>query len=198
MALYKTNPDLGGFVHSDAAETDRKLREGDGILWQGDPKLELRMGILTAKVTGYHAQCKRNVRKGEVIARRYEVWRHTELGTDEMLGHWTLEEYDRILVDMAGMRLDSPGHVDTGSKVDANNDAVTDAAATEYAEHLGEMGEHLGKLYHDRTQPKNVFRQMPGTRDDEPSFEIKYDGTITEPGAPAVKVTDKRASAAVD
>lgn len=162
MALYATNPDLGGYVHSDAAETDRKLREGDGLVWQGDRRLELRMGILTAKRTGYHAQCRRHVTKGEVIARRYEVWRHNEDGTDEPVGHWTLEEYDRILFDLAGLRLDSPGHVDTGAKVDANNAAVEDAAADDYSQHLGEATEHMAKLVHDRTQPGNTFRGIPG------------------------------------
>lgn len=184
MALYKTNPDLGGFVHADAAETDRKLREGDGILWPGDPSLELRMGILTAKTTGYHKQCKRHVTKGEVIARRYEVWTHTPDGSDERIATWTLEEYDRIILDMAGLRLDSPGHVDTGTKVDTNNEKVEAAAGRDYAEHMGEAAEHLGKLQHDRTQPRNVFRGMPGSRDD-----VKPE---------AVKVTDKRASATVD
>lgn len=174
MGLYKTNPDLGGFAHADAYETDRKLREGDGLMWPGDPALELHMGILTAKRTGFHPQVRRHVRKGEVIARRYEVW--STNFPDAPIAHWTLEEYDRIIFDMARMRLDSPGHVDTGLAVDANNDKVIEAAQNDYAEHYMEGAEHLGKLIHDRTQPKNVFRQMPGTGE-------------------GVKVTDKRASA---
>lgn len=185
MGLYTTNPDLGGYVHADAPELDRKLREGDGLLWQGDRSLELRMGILTAKRTGFHPQVRRHVQKGEVLARRYEVWTHTPDGADEMLGHWLLEEFDRILFDLSGMRMDAPGHVDTGETVDANNDAVTAAAGEEYAQHYGEAAEHMAKLVHDRTNPKNVFRGIPGRRD-----EAKVNVTDR-----AVKITDKRASA---
>ena len=41
MGLYTTNDDTG-FVHADADELARKLKYGDGILWQGDERLELQ------------------------------------------------------------------------------------------------------------------------------------------------------------
>lgn len=144
-----------GYLHSTAEDLDRKLREGDGLLWPGDPRLSLGVGVIEDR------------HKRKIVARRYEVWRHNEDGSDAMIGHWLLEEYDRILFDLVRMRVEAPGHEDVVVSIDKAN-AITEAKnSQEIRDHLGEAMEHGAKLFHDRTEPKNVFRQMPGTRDIE-------------------------------
>jgi hypothetical protein len=164
MGLYKADA-AGGFVHADAEELARKLQEGDGILWSGDPRLELRLCKAEAPKSMWYSPLGRRVKKGEVLARRYEVWRHNEDGTDTQIGHWRLEEFDRILMDIAPMRMDSPGHVDSLAAVDAANDAHERVTSDRALDHMMEAGEHMAKLIHDTTGPRNVFRGIPGLRD---------------------------------
>lgn len=159
-------PDLrAGYVHADAPELDRQLREGDGIFWAGDSRLFLSMGVVEANRRAYVAQLGRYVKKGEIIARRYEVWRHGEDGTPQMIGSWRVEDFDRILVDLAPMRLDAPNRVDTLTAIDEHNAAIEKANTDEIKGSLMEGLEHQVKLWHDRSNPKNVFRGIPGRRD---------------------------------
>jgi hypothetical protein len=151
MPLYTTNPDAG-YMHAEAPELDRKLREGDGILWPGDPRLELRMGIISD-------------RTGKIRARRYEVWRNMEDGSEQRLGHWRLEEFDRILLDLGPMRLDAPGHVDAVDRIEKHNQAHEAKVWQRGRDAMGEMMSHAASILHDTTQPKNVFRQVGGMRD---------------------------------
>jgi len=153
MSLLLPNNDFG-WVRADAADLDRKLREGDGIHWSGDPDLDLRQGVIEKTRSGRPT--------GEIVARRWEVWRHCEDGIDRMIGHWRMEEFDRILFDLARMRADSPGHEDVVDVIERKNDENEKRIWGQWRDKQGEMMEHLAKLYHDRTQPKNVFRGMPG------------------------------------
>lgn len=180
MSLYAPH-DQTGYMHSEAPELDRKLREGDGIHWTGDPRLELRMGFLTAPVSRWEPKLGRRVKRGEIVARHYEVWRHTEDGEDVMIGHWNLEDFDRILLDLAPLRLDSPGHVDALDAIDANNAQVEADQSRQFKDAAMEGLEHMVRLHHDINQPKNRFRQVGGMKDTEP------DAGYT--------VTDRRASA---
>lgn len=159
-----------GYMHSDAERVDRVLRDGDGLGWPGDPRLELRMGVMEVAEGRISRTLGRWVNKGEILGRRYEVWRRCEDGVERRVGSWTLEEFDRIILDLSGMRLDSPGHVDTQAKIDTTNAEIEAAAMRDYRDAQGEILEHGAKLLHDTTQPKNVFRGMPGRRD-EPKAE---------------------------
>lgn len=159
-------PDLrAGFVHAEAPELDRKLREGDGILWQGDPRLYLSIGVVQAERRAYVDELKRYVSKGEIVARCYEVRRHGEDGEDHLIGRWPVEQFDRILFDLAPMRLDSPGHVDALDAIDRHNAEMEKAASTRMKEVLFEGLEHGLKLAHDRHEGRNRFRGFPGQRD---------------------------------
>ncbi len=168
MGLYRSDANAGGFVHADAEDLARKLQQGDGILWSGDPNLELRMATACAPKSMWFKELGRRVRKGEVLARRYEIVRHTEDGETVLIYHCRLEEFDagRTLMEIAPMRLDSPGHVDTLAEIDKVNDQHERDNTSQMIDTMGEMMEHKLKLIHDLTQPRNVFRGMPGSRDD--------------------------------
>lgn len=153
MSLLLPNSDFG-WVRSDAADLDRKLRDGDGIHWSGDPNLELRQGVIEEVKWGRPT--------GKIVARRWEVWRHCEDGTDQQIGHWRMEEFEQILFDLSRMRAGAPGHenvIDVIEKHEAENDK---RIWGQWRESQGAMLEHLSKLYHDTHEPKNVFRGMPG------------------------------------
>jgi hypothetical protein len=151
--LLTPNQDFG-WVRADAADLDRKLREGDGIHWTGDPRLELRQGVIEEMRWGRPT--------GKIVARRWEVWRHCEDGTDQMIGHWRMEEFDRILLDLALMRADAPGHEFIADVLDRKDAEQEKKVWGKWRESQGAMLEHLAKLYHDTHEPKNVFRGMPG------------------------------------
>lgn len=164
MGLYQPDENTG-FIHSHAVDIDRQLREGDGIHWSGDQRLELRMGILEAPRTMWFEKFGRIVRKGEILARRYEIWRHGEDGEDHLIRTYRLEEVDRIIFDLAPMRLDSPAHVDAITEIDKHNNAIERANAQETKERMLEGLEHQIRLWHDTNLPRNRFRGMPGMRD---------------------------------
>jgi len=159
--VYVPNADAG-YLHSDAPDLARKLVEGDGILWPGDPRLELRVGVLTWPQTCWQPTLGRRVRRGEIAARRYEVWRYCEDGSEQMVGHWRLEDFDRILLELAPMRLDAPGHVSVLDRIDTNNDAMEKANSQRMVEALAAPLEHALKIKHDTTEGRTVFRGMPG------------------------------------
>ena len=146
-------PTEAGFLHSGTDDLARLLVIGDGMGWPGDPRLDLRIGVIKEKATGR-------------IGRRYEVWRTNEDGTETRIGHWKIEEFDRILFDLTRMRMDSPGHVSAEAEIDAHNAAIEAKRSDEARDALGEMMEHAAKLHHDTTQPRNVFRGIPGLRDE--------------------------------
>lgn len=156
MSILLPNSDFG-WVRADAADLDRKLREGDGIQWSGDPDLDLRQGVVEEVRSGRPT--------GKIVARRWEVWRHCEDGVDRLIGHWRMEEFDRILFDLARMRAESPGHVDVVDSIEAQNEANDKRIWQKGHDAYSEMMEHMLKLHHDRNNPRNVFRGIPGLRD---------------------------------
>jgi hypothetical protein len=149
-------PGIGTIDH-DAWELDRKLREGDGVIWPGDPHLTLELAVVEARdrTTG-----KRHV------GRRYEVWRACEDGMDRLIGHWRLDEKHAILPELARMRIEAPGHVDVVESMRAGNARVEAATRDKYRDAMGACLDHAARLLHDRTQPKTTFRQVGGRRDD--------------------------------
>ena len=168
MGLYTTN-DETGFVHAEAPELERKLQEGDGILWQGDPNLELGMETYSAPVTGWFTIPTTGkqvyVQKGDILARRYAVYRHCEDGTTQRIGHWRLEDFDRILMDIAPMRLDAPNRESTIDRIDRENAEAERDNDRAVMDAMGAGLEYTLKLDHDINQGRNVFRGMPGLRD---------------------------------
>ena len=155
--LLKPNQELG-FVR-DTAELERQLVKGDGIQWPGDPDLYLAQGIV--EETNYGRPT------GKIVARRWEVWRHCEDGIERIIGHWRMEEFDRIIFDLARMRAESSGHEDVIDRIDAGNVKAEEKIWAPGRDKLAEMMEHMAKLHHDRNNPRNVFRGIPGQNPDK-------------------------------
>lgn len=147
-----------GYLHAEAPELARKLVEGDGIFWSGDPNLTLKMGYLTARYSGFDKQVKRVVRVGEVLARRYEVWRHCDDGMDRMVGSWLPDEFDRILLDISGMRVDAPGRktaADRIAKENTENEKRQQDEIAELRKPVADMAEFI--LRKESTEPETKF-----------------------------------------
>lgn len=127
-----------------AIEIDRQLREGrPSCGWPGDPDLELTWdGPRT----------------------RWIVLRHCEDGVVRGLAWWSPEELESIPACLAQMRLDRPDRVPVEDRIDAHNDKMEKDAWARWRDSYGEMAEHVHKLVHDTTEPRNVFRQIPGRR----------------------------------
>lgn len=164
-ALHVPDSDAG-WSRADAPELDRKLREGDGLGFPGDPALYLGQGVVTSRKRQQHPKTGAWLYPGDIIARRWEVWRHCEDGVDRIIGHWPEHDFDRIIFDLAPMRLDAPNRVSSEDAIDAHNAEIEDKNSREAKDVIGEATEHLAKLVHDRTQPRNVFRGIPGLRDE--------------------------------
>jgi hypothetical protein len=143
-----------GWLRGDAADLERKIQKGDGLGWPGDPDMTLAQGVVE--------EMKYGVPTGNIVARRWEVWRHCEDGIERIIGHWRMEEFDRIVFDLTRMRADSPGHVDVVDQIEKANAENEDRIWAPARDALGEMKEHAAKLWHDTHEPKNVFRGMPG------------------------------------
>lgn len=135
-----------GFTHSEAFETDRQLREGDGMGWPGDPMLSLHIGIRTAKKSGFDKNIGRWVRAGDEVARRYEVWRHCEDGVDRIIGAWKMEDHGQIIFDLAMLRMDAPNHELTIDKLEASDARREKENSDKFAEAAGPALDHLASI----------------------------------------------------
>lgn len=141
MPLHHPN---GSVTAPEWSDLDKKLRTGDGLMWTGDPRLWLGIGVLENKVT----------RK---TGRRLEVWRDNEDGTTSMIGHWLPTEQYRVLYDLANMRADRPNAVSVEDRIDKHNDALEKAATEKATEATIEMLDHAIRLEHDRNNPRQKF-----------------------------------------
>lgn len=144
-SFLKPHSELG-YVR-DTTELQKVLNNGDGISWPGDPNLSIHQGVLKDP-------------KGKIVARRWEVWRACEDGKSRIIGHWRMEEYDRIVWDLTRMRLDSPGHVDTVAAIEKQNDEKEARESAKLRDKMGEMHDHFIRLVVDRSGPKNHFEQV--------------------------------------
>jgi hypothetical protein len=145
---------------------EKVIQQGDPVKgWPGDPRMELRVGVLSAAKTGWSEQVHRLVVRGEPLARRLEVWRHTETGRDERIGTWNFDELPHVVADLVLMDPSRPNHESILDRIDRTNAEKEYEATRIYQDVAGEMAEHLAKLNHDRNNPRNVFRGIPGTRD---------------------------------
>lgn len=148
-----------GWLDSRAVEIDKQLRTGDGIQWSGDPTLYLAQGVVEETRGGRPT--------GKIVARRYEVWRHCEDGVERIIGHWRMEEIDRIIYDLARMRAEAPGHEDIIDTIEKHEVENEKRVWEPYRQSMGALMEHMAKLHHDRNNPKQVFRGMPGSNPDK-------------------------------
>jgi len=153
MSLYV--PTAAGMVHSDVDALVGLIQNGDGMGWPGDPRMYVTIGVLSQTKNG-------RVRTG----RRYEVRRWNEDGSIALIGHWRLDEKDKIIFELSRMRMDSPGHVDTLAEIDKTNAAIEQKATDVYMDSQGEMLSHAASIVAETEYGKNTFRQMPGTRDE--------------------------------
>lgn len=151
-----------GWVHAAAEKLDRQLREGDGILWAGDPRLDLRIAIASAPRGMPHPITGRWTPRGGELFRRYEVYRYNEDGTEESIGHWRIEEFDRILFDVVQMKAGYEGKTpDVISRIDAANAEVEKANSDKFRDAYGTMLDHSYRLAaHHAGEPGTTFYQV--------------------------------------
>jgi hypothetical protein len=133
--------------------------------WRGDPRLELRLGVLEAAKAG--TRKGKYYRKGDIVAYRYEVWRHNEDGTDAEVLHRAAKDWHEIIPALVQLDPRTPGHVDTMTHIEKYNEKIDRDKGRAIAEARGEMTEHLWKLMADRRNGPSTFRQMPGSNPDK-------------------------------
>lgn len=132
-----------GVVAPEWTDLAKKLADGDGLGWPGDPRLWLGVGVLEAR--------------GKPTGRRLEVWRTNEDGTDSLIGHWLLSEQMRVCYDLARMRAEAPGHVDTITAIDKANDELEARQSADFMDVMAPMVDHAARLYADTNGPRQTF-----------------------------------------
>jgi hypothetical protein len=147
--LYK--PD-GGVHAPEYTELAKKITDGDGIAWGGDPRLGLSIGVVTHRKSGK-------------TMRRLEVYRYCEDGTTQLIGHWHPSQAGQIPADLARMRLGRPGAVSIIDQIDAHNDALEEAAAAARRDVLTErLARDTYRLVHDKQGHAKTSFTVPGRR----------------------------------
>lgn len=118
----------GGFLSTaDWEDLAKKVVQGDGLGWPGDPRLELRIGVLS---------------NGQKDGHRLEVWRYNEDGTETRVAHWLPRESMMVCYDLARMRLDAPGRVDTVTEIEKHNERLEKDASDRFNELMVETVKH--------------------------------------------------------
>lgn len=157
-----------GFVPWEAQEMDRWLREGHPTLgWRGDPRLELRIGVLLANRSGFDPRTKKNHQKGDRVAWRWEVWRHNEDGTEARILQRKAGEIAEIIPTLIGVDPRTPGFEPVMDQIEREDDQNHKEKQYAIAQAVGEQREHLWKLVADRQNGKTTFRGMPGSNPDK-------------------------------
>ena len=143
MKMYGSHP-----IHAEAFDLEQKL-------YALDPRLQLKYVVIEHPT------------KRGVMGRRYEVRRTNEDGSESLIGHWKLDEFDSIWVDVVAMKAGAEGRGPTAiEQIDAHNKVIEDKIDRDIRDNLGEMKEYAARLWHDRNNPRNVFRQVGGLRDE--------------------------------
>lgn len=151
------------FVPWEAQELATWLTDGKPeVGWRGDARLELRIGVLVADRPGVSPESGRALRKGDVAARRYEVWRNNPDGTEKRIGAWPLDRFHEVLADLIKMDPETPGHKNVLDRIDAANREADARKEREFREIAGPMMEHAMLLAHDTSQPQHTFYGIPG------------------------------------
>lgn len=156
-----------GFVDSRVEELDRKLKRGDGLIWSGDPGLELRIGVRLAPKRMQHPVTGRWINRGDLVMKRYEVWATTEDGRVEPIGYWNMDEFDRILYDIVQMKAGYEGKIENvETRIDKRNAEVEKQRTEAFRDAYGAMMDHYLALFVERNNGKGVFYGMPGRNPD--------------------------------
>lgn len=141
-----------GILAPEWRDLSDKIVNGDGLGWPGDPRLELRIGVIEYKGR---------------TGRRLEVWRANEDGSETPVAHWRPDHAGQVCFDLAKMRVDRPGFSkdDACTRIDRHNDAIERKNQSDWNDIQAELSEYVSALYHDTTGPRTTFRQIPGRRD---------------------------------
>lgn len=139
-------PDGNISMSADWEDLDRKLRDGDGLNWTGDPRLWLGIGTVKDR------------RTKRVVGHRLEVWRDNEDGSTSIIGTWHPGELYRVLYDLAPMRLGAPGVTSVIDRIDAANEEFEKQRSQEF---LDNMAPQVEKMAYDlmlaQGHAKNTF-----------------------------------------
>lgn len=133
--------------------------------WKGDPRLELRIGVLTAAKDG--TKKGRYYRKGEVMAHRFEVYRHTEEGKDTIILSRSAKDWHEIIPELVKMDPRTPGHESMIDLVDRANRAIEKTQDDMMHDVYGEAFDYTARLAADREWGPSTFRQVGGLRDEK-------------------------------
>jgi len=148
----------------EAQEVDRWLRDGNPTLgWRGDPRLSLAVGVLTASRNGVDPRTKKFHRAGDVLARRYEVVRHCEDGTDQRIMQRPLTKLHEIIPALNGIDPRTPAFEPVMDVVEREDAQKQKDVEYKIGQAIGEQREHLWKLVADRQNGLTTFRQMGGS-----------------------------------
>ena len=143
----------GAASYPEFEDLARRITDGDGLAWQGDPRLWLGIGVLTDTY-------------GRTAAHRLEVWRDTEQGETVLIGTWHPSERFRIPYDLSMMRLGAPGVKPVEVRVDESNAKhEADLSATRQDAMAADVEELAYRLVREQGHAKTTF-QVPGTKDD--------------------------------
>jgi len=162
--------DLMATAHRDIAlpegviEYDRWLREGKRELgWRGDPRLWLEIGLIETHQYGFCEKTKQFQRPGDVIGWQWQVWRHTELGKDEIIltlkGHELPFMFDKLV----SMDPRTPGFQPVMERVESEDAVVQKHKQDAIAEARGEQMDHLWRLVEERRNGRHTTYQVPGS-----------------------------------
>lgn len=141
----------GGILAPEWSDLADRIVRGDGLAWPGDPRLDLRLGVIE-----YRGR----------TGRRLEVWRANEDGSETILAHWRPDEAHRVCHDLALMRADRPGFAgDTAAgRIDRHNDALARKARDEIDGLHAELTEYAARLYADTHGPRQKFFMSSSAR----------------------------------
>lgn len=137
-------------------------------MWSGDPRLSLGVKVMCAPRRMQHPVTKKWLNRGDMIAKQYVLLRWNEDGTETEVNHWQIEEFDKILTDVAQQKAGYEGKIPSAiERIDLNNSKIEKAKSQEFHDFYGAAAEHAMLLAHDRSQPQTTFRQMPGSNPDK-------------------------------
>ncbi len=131
--------------------------------WRGDPRLSLHFSVLKASRSGFDPKVKGWVRKGDVVARCYEVRRHCEDGVTRLIKQVQVDKLVDIIPSLIAQDPRTPNQRPLFDLVVEENDRHDAANTRQIQEAKGEATEHFWKLIADREFGKTTFRQVGGS-----------------------------------
>ena len=158
--------DLGFELPYEVHELDRLLREGYPTMgWRGDPRLSLAMGVITTQKGGYQRDpdgVERFHRVGDKVGWCWQVMRHCEDGTDQILLQRKGLDLNLIIPKLVEMDPRTPGHENVMDMVEKADAAVHREKQNAIAEAHGEHLDHLWRLVDERENGRHTTRQVQG------------------------------------